>query len=221
MSNSHNSQNSDGSHNSHLSSSKPSQSRPDVERDGSDDSATEPASLRPSVLHINGTEPHDQHAKFPVWAGDWSKNNVVDRRGGTTCRREGERVRRGTPRDSSVDATEVDLVNTETEATGDLSGLASASRRRGAGRRLSDFGRSAEEGDFNGEQFMFVMAIDAFKRANGMTFPAWTDVLEIVRLLGYRKTCRSELELRSAEDWTEKPDAKSKVRPEGWEKRAA
>lgn len=70
-----------------------------------------------------------------------------------------------------------------------------------------------------GEQFLFLMAVDAFKQANRVTFPTWTDVLEIVRLLGYRKTMPSELNLRNAEDWRERPDAPSSVRPKGWERR--
>jgi hypothetical protein len=86
-------------------------------------------------------------------------------------------------------------------------------RRRGPGRRLSDFTKRAEEGEMTQEQFLFLMAIDSFKKANGMTFPAWTDVLEVIRLLGYRKTCASELPLTNAEDWREKPDAPSNVRP--------
>ena len=68
-------------------------------------------------------------------------------------------------------------------------------RRRGPGRRLSDFVRSAEEGELSREQFMFLKAIDSFKRANGVSFPSWTDVLEVVRRLGYRKTMSSELRL--------------------------
>jgi hypothetical protein len=85
-------------------------------------------------------------------------------------------------------------------------------RRRGPGRRLSDFVRDAEEGEMNKEQFMFLMAIDAFKRVNGKTFPAWTDVLEIIRKLGYRKTMPSELNLGGrAEDWRERPDAPAKT----------
>ena len=197
------------------------QSRPDTNRDGSANSAAVHISPRLAPLRINGTEPHNQHAMFPDWAGDWSKNNVVDQRSGTTRRREGDSVRRGTAPAQMLEAAESNSTKSETDSPGDTSGLASASRRRGAGRRLSDFGRCAEEGDFNPEQFMFVMAIDAFKRANALTFPAWTDVLEIIRLLGYRKTCCSELDLRSAEDWTERPDAKSNVRPDNWEKRAA
>jgi hypothetical protein len=68
-------------------------------------------------------------------------------------------------------------------------------RRRGPGRRLTDFVKSAEEGEMNKEQFLFLLAIDAFKRVNHKTFPTWTDVLEIIRKLGYRKTMHSELQL--------------------------
>jgi hypothetical protein len=85
-------------------------------------------------------------------------------------------------------------------------------RRRGPGRRLSDFVKSAEEGEMNKEQFMFLMAIDAFKRSNGKSFPTWTDVLEVIRKLGYRKTMPSELNLGGrAEDWRERADAPSKT----------
>jgi hypothetical protein len=94
-------------------------------------------------------------------------------------------------------------------------------RRRGAGRRLSDFQKSAEEGEMNQEQFMFLMAIDAFKKGNARQFPTWTDVLEIIRLLGYRKTMGSELCLNNAEDWTEDADAPANVRAARWHQRAA
>ncbi|MEC9372480.1 MAG: hypothetical protein VYC34_01495 [Planctomycetota bacterium] len=85
-------------------------------------------------------------------------------------------------------------------------------RRRGVGRRLSDFAKAAEEGELTREQFLFVTAIDAFKRANGKTFPTWTDVLEVIRLLGYRKTLPAEINLPGAEDWTERADSESGVR---------
>lgn len=79
-------------------------------------------------------------------------------------------------------------------------------RRRGPGRRRTDFARSAEEGEMSNEQFLFVTAIDAFKRVNNRPFPTWTEVLEVIRKLGYRKTCASELNLSNAEDWTEPAD---------------
>jgi hypothetical protein len=85
-------------------------------------------------------------------------------------------------------------------------------RRRGPGRRRSDFMKSAEEGEMTQEQFNFIMAIDAFKAANNKTFPTWTDVLEVIRKLGYRKTMPSELNLgKRVEDWTERADAPSGV----------
>ena len=85
-------------------------------------------------------------------------------------------------------------------------------RRRGPGRRRTDFLRAAEEGEMSQEQFLFLVAINAFKEANGRTFPTWTDVLEVVRKLGYRKTLPSELDLGDkVEDWTEKHDSESGV----------
>lgn len=85
-------------------------------------------------------------------------------------------------------------------------------RRRGPGRRRTDFMKAAEEGEMSREQFQFLLAIDTFKKNNNKTFPTWTDVLEIARLLGYRKTAEMEVNLPHAEDWKEKPDAPSNVR---------
>ncbi|MEO1009470.1 MAG: hypothetical protein AAFX79_12985 [Planctomycetota bacterium] len=85
-------------------------------------------------------------------------------------------------------------------------------RRRGRGRRLSDFHRSAEEGEMTKEQFMFLVAIDAFKKGNDVAFPAWSDVLEVIRLLGYRKVQKSAVDLGRAEDWTEPVAAPHGVR---------
>lgn len=92
-------------------------------------------------------------------------------------------------------------------------------RRRGPGRRLSDTRKAAEEGEMTPEQFLFLMAIEGFKRANGKQYPSWTDVLEVIRLLGYRKTCPSEIRLNNADDWRESADGPSNVRPKGWEQR--
>lgn len=60
-------------------------------------------------------------------------------------------------------------------------------RRRGPGRRRSDSRRTAEEGELSPEQFEFVMAIDEYKRVNKRPFPSWTEVLEVIKYLGYRK----------------------------------
>ena len=92
-------------------------------------------------------------------------------------------------------------------------------RKRGRGRRLSEFTKSAEEGEMTTEQFLFLMAIDAFKKGNDRMFPTWTDVLEVIRLLGYRKTMPTELNLPSAEDWLERSDSPANVRPDRWAER--
>jgi hypothetical protein len=91
-------------------------------------------------------------------------------------------------------------------------------RRRGPGRRLSDRVKAAEEGELTKEQFLFLMAIDSFKKANSVAFPSWTDVLEVIRLLGYRKTMSMELTLTSAEDWREAANAPSSVRSPRWDR---
>ncbi len=60
-------------------------------------------------------------------------------------------------------------------------------RRRGPGRRRTDERKSAEEGQMSDEQFEFLMAIDEYKRTNARPFPTWTEVLELIKALGYRK----------------------------------
>ena len=65
-------------------------------------------------------------------------------------------------------------------------------RRRGPGRRLSDDRKSAEEGQMSDEQFEFLMAIDEYKRKNTRPFPTWTEVLELIKALGYRKVAEPQ-----------------------------
>ena len=60
-------------------------------------------------------------------------------------------------------------------------------RRRGPGRRRSEDRRTAEEGQMSDEQFEFLMAINEYKRANARPFPTWTEVLEVIKAMGYRK----------------------------------
>ena len=60
-------------------------------------------------------------------------------------------------------------------------------RRRGPGRRRSDERKSAEEGEMDTNQFEFVMAIETYKKVNRRMYPTWTEILEVVNQLGYRK----------------------------------
>ena len=60
-------------------------------------------------------------------------------------------------------------------------------RRRGPGRRRTDERRSAEEGEMTDEQFEFILAINEYKKVNRRPFPTWTEVLDVIKALGYRK----------------------------------
>lgn len=76
-------------------------------------------------------------------------------------------------------------------------------RRRGPGCRRTEERRMAEEGQMTDEQFEFLMAIDQYKRANQRPFPTWTEVLEVIKALGYRKVAEPQsLESFRKEDKT-------------------
>ena len=68
-------------------------------------------------------------------------------------------------------------------------------RRRGPGRRRSDDRKAAEEGEMTAEQFEFCMAIQTYKKVNKKLYPTWTEVLEVVRQLGYRKVLTRTIKL--------------------------
>ena len=65
-------------------------------------------------------------------------------------------------------------------------------RRRGPGRRRTDERKSAEEGEMTDEQFEFVMAVDQYKRQNNRPFPTWTEVLDVIKAIGYRKVAEPQ-----------------------------
>ncbi len=60
-------------------------------------------------------------------------------------------------------------------------------RRRGPGRRRTDERRSAEEGEMSDEQFEYLKAIEEYKKVNRRPFPSFTEILEIIKAMGYRK----------------------------------
>lgn len=76
-------------------------------------------------------------------------------------------------------------------------------RRRGPGKRRSQERINAEEGTMSDEQFEFLMAIDEYKKANQRPFPSWTEVLEVVKALGYRKVAEpSSLDTKERQEQT-------------------
>jgi hypothetical protein len=49
------------------------------------------------------------------------------------------------------------------------------------------------ERDYNDDEIEFMQAMDAYKRASGRMFPTCSEVLEVVRSLGYVKLSAAEL----------------------------
>ena len=157
-------------------------------------------------------------------AGAPPPGTVIDRRLGLDQRQQNDprQADGATPKPASAKPRKKSLVpnaDSSALATPTDDGFTGLERKRGRGRRLSEFTKSAEEGEMTTEQFLFLMAIDAFKKGNDRMFPTWTDVLEVVRLLGYRKTMPTELNLTNAEDWLERSDASANVRPDRWAER--
>ena len=65
-------------------------------------------------------------------------------------------------------------------------------RMRGPGRRRSPERKAAEEGQLNDEQFEFLMIIDEYKKVNQKPFPTWTEILEVIKAMGYRKVAEPQ-----------------------------
>ena len=90
-------------------------------------------------------------------------------------------------------------------------------RRRGAGIRREEDRRSAEEGEMTQHQFEFIRAVEAYKKVNNKLFPTWTEVLEVVEQLGYRKCELREVDLPNVPE----PELWQGKEQDVWSKRAA
>jgi hypothetical protein len=110
------------------------------------------------------------------------RKSVVDRRLGTDRRQR-------TREESGYTGPE--------RRAGDRRETTGLERRRGPGRRRSDDRKAAEEGEMTDEQFEFCMAIETYKKVNKRLYPTWTEVLEVVRQLGYRKVQTRTIKLEN------------------------
>ena len=61
-------------------------------------------------------------------------------------------------------------------------------RRQQMGERRRQVDPTTCEKDYSDEEIVFMKAMDQYKRANRRPFPTWSEVLEVLRSLGYRKT---------------------------------
>jgi hypothetical protein len=127
---------------------------------------------QPNEQDQNRQPPATGEAERRAAQGPDRRESVVDRRAGVDRRR--------------ASADEAGYAGPERRAAErrDPTGL---ERRRGPGRRRSDDRKAAEEGEMTDEQFEFCMAIETYKKVNKRMYPTWTEVLEVIRQLGYRK----------------------------------
>lgn len=71
-------------------------------------------------------------------------------------------------------------------------------RRNGTDRRLEKPERRRQvdpttcEKDYSTEEIDFMRAMDQYKRTNRRPFPTWSEVLEVLLSLGYRKTAEAK-----------------------------
>jgi hypothetical protein len=89
---------------------------------------------------------------------------ITDRRGGD--RRTGDRRKRSVP------------VAVERRSGKD---------RRQQGERRRQIDPTTCERDYTDEEILFMKAMDQYKRDNRRPFPTWSEVLEVLHALGYRK----------------------------------
>ena len=113
--------------------------------------------------------------------GPGRRKSEVDRRTGLD--------RRQVNRESDYDGPD-----RRVKARRDATGL---ERRRGAGIRRDEERKAAEEGEMNTDQFEFVMAVEAYKKVNHKLYPTWTEILEVLKQLGYRKVHAREVKLEN------------------------
>lgn len=60
-------------------------------------------------------------------------------------------------------------------------------RRDERGERRRQIDPTTCERDYNNDEIDFMKAMDQYKRENRRPFPTWSEVLEVLRAMGYRK----------------------------------
>jgi hypothetical protein len=66
----------------------------------------------------------------------------------------------------------------------------SGQERRQKGERRRQVDPTTCERDYNDEEIIFMKAMDQYKRDNRRPFPTWSEVLEVLYALGYRKVAQ-------------------------------
>lgn len=106
------------------------------------------------------------------------KQLTVDRRNGKDRRAGGDRRKN------------------DAEATGYTGEERRVSNRRKAERRRQIDPTTCER-DYSDEEIDFMKAMDTYKRRSGRQFPTWSEVLEVLKSLGYRQVAEpTEMQMK-------------------------
>ena len=93
---------------------------------------------------------------------------------------------------SSKKAVEADVID-DVEEIEEVAAPVSipAMERRAKVNRRRQIDPTTCERDYSGDEIEFMAAMDEYKRKNGRMFPTCSEILEVIRSLGYERTERS------------------------------
>src|SRR5882724_4857232 len=69
----------------------------------------------------------------------------------------------------------------------------SGKERRNQGERRRQIDPTTCERDYSDDEIAFMRAMDQYKRENRRPFPTWSEVLEVLRAIGYRQVAEPSM----------------------------
>ena len=95
------------------------------------------------------------------------------------------------PTELQVDRRRTDRRKTERRRTTQAKTAAEEKRQGNSDRRKTERRRQIDpttcERDYSQDEIDFMRAMDEYKRKSNRQFPTWSEVLEVLRAMGYRK----------------------------------
>ncbi len=88
--------------------------------------------------------------------------------------------------DSKVDRRVGKILDAKSDE-GAVTAVESASSRRPKVERRRQIDPTTCERDYTDDEIEFMKAMDKYKRSSGRQFPTWSEVLEVVKSLGYHR----------------------------------
>lgn len=96
------------------------------------------------------------------------------------------RTKAVTAKAPAPDPTTYDVTQWSNRKASEVAHRAARARQASGRRRLVD--PATCERDYSVAELEFMLAIQEYKKTSGRNFPTWSEVLEVVHNLGYRKS---------------------------------